>query len=153
MAQSITDTKEMLTRVYTPKQARMLNPLTLAYIGDAVYSDYVRRYLIAQGHDNVDRLTKRSVHYVKASAQAAAIHALLPNLTQDEQAIVRRGRNTKSIPPKHADKMDYRYATGLEALFGYLDLVGAEGRKLELMAEAIDATEKADPALASDSLQ
>lgn len=147
MAQSISDIKEKLTRVYTPREAKMMNPLTLAYIGDAVYSDYIRRYLIAQGLSNVDHLTKRSVHYVRASAQSAAIHALLPNLTDDEQTIVRRGRNTKSIPPKHADKMDYRYATGLEALFGYLDLVGADDRKRELMAKAIEATEAADPAL------
>ena len=132
-----------LNKTYAKSEARMMNPLTLAYIGDVVYSDYIRRYLVAEGMTKVDRLTKRSIDYVRASAQAKAIRLMLPELTEDERAIVRRGRNTKSLPPKHADVMDYRYATGLEALFGYLNLTGSRKRELTLMARAIDLTENA----------
>lgn len=144
MAQSVSETADIaarLTRIYAPEEARRLNPLTLAYIGDAVYSDYIRRYLIARGLQNVNHLTRLAARYVRASAQAAAIRQLLPMLTEPEQDLVRRGRNTKSIPPKHADKMDYRYATGLEALFGYLNLTGDTARERELMGRAIRATE------------
>lgn len=144
MAQGVserTDIAAHLTRVYAPEEARRLSPLTLAYIGDAVYSDYIRRYLIARGLQNVNHLTCLAARYVRASAQAAAIRQLLPILTESEQDLVRRGRNTKSIPPKHADKMDYRYATGLEALFGYLSLTGDTARERELMARTIHATE------------
>jgi ribonuclease-3 family protein len=144
MAQGInatTDIAAALTRVYTPEEARRLNPLTLAYIGDAVYSDYIRRYLIARGLQNVNHLTRLAARYVRASAQAAAVRALLPALTEPEQDLIRRGRNTKSLPPKHADKMDYRYATGLETLFGYLNLIGDTARERALMARAIRATE------------
>lgn len=138
-----TDILADLDKTYSKAEARMMNPLTLAYIGDVVYSDYIRRYLVAEGMTKVDRLTKRSIDYVRASAQAKAIRLMLPELTEDERAIVRRGRNTKSLPPKHADVMDYRYATGLEALFGYLNLTGSRKRELTLMARAIDLTENA----------
>ncbi|MGN0194448.1 MAG: Mini-ribonuclease 3 [Pseudoramibacter sp.] len=132
---------EALSRTYSKAEARMMNPLTLAYIGDVVYSDYIRRYLVAEGLTKVDRLTKASIHFVRASAQARAIRRMLPELTDEERSIVRRGRNTKSMPPKHADVMDYRYATGLEALFGYLDLTGSRSRELALMTRAIELTD------------
>jgi ribonuclease-3 family protein len=135
------DIAAALVRTYSKAEARMMNPLTLAYIGDVVYSDYIRRYLVAEGITKVDRLTKRSVHFVRASAQAKAIRRMMPELTDEEKAIVRRGRNTKSMPPKHAEVMDYRYATGLEALFGYLDLTGSRKRELALMARAIELTD------------
>ncbi len=123
-------------------QCRMTAPLTLAFIGDAVYSYYIRRYLIAKTDMNVDHLTKASVRYVKAEAQAYAIHHMDDLLNETEKAYVRRGRNTKSIPPKHADKMDYRYATGFEALLGYLSLSGQTDRLERLIAEAISLCEK-----------
>ena len=138
-----TDILSDLDKTYSKAEARMMNPLTLAYIGDVVYSDYIRRYLVAEGMTKVDRLTKRSIDYVRASAQAKAIRLMLPELTEEERAIVRRGRNTKSMPPKHADVMDYRYATGLETLFGYLNLTGSHNREITLMARAIDLTENA----------
>jgi ribonuclease-3 family protein len=134
-----TDILSDLDKTYSKAEARMMNPLTLAYIGDVVYSDYIRRYLVAEGMTKVDRLTKRSIDYVRASAQAKAIRLMLPELTEEERAIVRRGRNTKSMPPKHADVMDYRYATGL----GYLNLTGSHNREITLMARAIDLTENA----------
>ncbi len=121
---------------------RMTNPLTLAFLGDAVYSYYVRRYLIAKTDMNVDHLTKASVNFVKAEAQAYAIHHMDNLLTETEKAYVRRGRNTKSIPPKHADKMDYRYATGFETLLGYLSLTNQNNRLEFLVATAISICEE-----------
>ena len=121
---------------------RMTNPLNLAFIGDAVYSYYIRRYLIAKTDMNVDHLTKASVNFVKAEAQAYAIHHMDNMLTDTEKTYVRRGRNTKSIPPNHADKMDYRYATGFEALLGYLSLTGQNDRLEFLIAKAISLCEE-----------
>lgn len=115
-------------QIWPKKKARQLNPLTLAFIGDSVYSDAVRRYFVAEGLQNVNHLTRETSRIVKASAQAKAIHFLLPYLSEEEKRIVIRGRNTKSIPPKHADKTDYRFATGFEALLGYLSLTGQKKR-------------------------
>ncbi|MDD4691629.1 Mini-ribonuclease 3 [Eubacterium aggregans] len=132
-----------LDRTYTEAEARAMNPLTLAYIGDGVFSDYIRKYLVAQGMANVNHLTKASIRYVKADAQARMVHTLMDQLTEGEQSIVRRGRNTRSTPPKNADKMDYRYATGLEALVGYLELTGNQRRLRELMVTGLEYLENA----------
>lgn len=134
---------DFLDRTYTKAEARAMNPLTLAYIGDGVFSDYIRKYLVAQGMANVNHLTKASIRYVKADAQARMVHHLMDDLTEAEQAIVRRGRNTRSTPPKNADKMDYRYATGLEALVGYLELTGNQRRLRELMVTGLEYLENA----------
>ncbi|MEG1432778.1 Mini-ribonuclease 3 [Eubacterium sp.] len=134
---------DFLDRTYTEAEARAMNPLTLAYIGDGVFSDYIRKYLVAQGMANVNHLTKASISYVKADAQARMVHTLMDQLTDEEQSIVRRGRNTRSTPPKNADKMDYRYATGLEALVGYLELTGNQHRLRELMVTGLEHLENA----------
>ncbi|MGL4284514.1 Mini-ribonuclease 3 [Eubacterium aggregans] len=91
---------DFLDRTYTEAEARAMNPLTLAYIGDGVFSDYIRKYLVARGMSNVNHLTKESIKYVKADAQARMINHLMDELTEEEQSIVRRGRNTRSTPPK-----------------------------------------------------
>lgn len=119
-------------------EARAMNPVTLALIGDAVFSDYIRRYLLACGLRNVNHLTKESIRYVRASAQATMVHALWDTLTDTEQTIVRRGRNTRSHVPKNAKVIDYRYATGFEALLGYLDLTGQTERLETLIAMGIE---------------
>ncbi len=115
-------------------------PLPLAYIGDAVYEVYVRTRLIAEHPDMAaHKLHVHSIKYVKAHAQSNSIHAMLPILTDDETAVFRRGRNAKSpTVPKNADLSDYRYATGLEALFGYLYLADEKDRLNELMAFAYE---------------
>ena len=136
-------TTDLLTQKITPAQARAMNPLTLAWVGDSVFSNYIRRYLIAKGNANVNHLTKLSVKYVRAAAQADMLKAWQPLLTEEEADIVRRGRNTKSIPPKNADRMAYRYATGLEALCGYLTLIGDEERLVELIGVGIDSIRNA----------
>jgi ribonuclease III family protein len=112
---------------------RMFNPLVLAYIGDSVYDTFIRTMLVSGGSIQVDKLHKRSIKYVQAKAQAEITEQLHNILTEDEQDIVRRGRNTKSnTVPKNADINDYRYATGFEALVGYLYLTGNTKRLMEI---------------------
>lgn len=104
----------------------MYNPLVLAYIGDSVYELYVRTLLVSHGSIQVSKLHKRAIAFVKAKSQAEFLEEVIQSeLTDDEKDIVRRGRNAKSgTVPKNAELVDYRMATGLEALFGYLYLIG-----------------------------
>lgn len=102
----------------------MLNPLQMAYIGDAVYEVYVRSYLMSKFKKNVNDMHKLSVKFVKASAQSQILGVIEPYLTEEECNIVRRGRNTKTNHvPKNAQVIDYRRATAFEALIGYLHLI------------------------------
>lgn len=112
---------------------RMYNPLVLAYVGDSVYDTFIRTMLVSNGSVQVNKLHKKSIKFVSAKAQAEITEQLYNILTEDEQDIVRRGRNTKSNSvPKNADMNDYRYATGFEALIGYLYLIGNTKRLMEL---------------------
>lgn len=98
--------------------AKQLNSLALAYIGDAVYELYVRNYLIQTGQVKPNELHKHAIMYVSASAQADIIHDWLARkqLTKEEEAVVRRGRNAKSgSTPKNMSVQSYRYATAFEA--------------------------------------
>lgn len=114
-----------------PKQ---LSPLVLAYIGDAVFELMVRHQLVNQNRLPVHRLHQMSVARVCASAQSAAVERLLEILTQEESDIYKRGRNTNGHIPKNADVIEYRRATGLEALFGYLYLKQCHQRIAELFS-------------------
>ncbi len=96
----------------------------LAYLGDAVLEVLVRRMLIETGISNAGRLSQMSLDYVRATAQSAGLEALLPHLTEEEEAVYRRGRNAAGAHPKSASVGEYRRATGLEALLGYLYLKG-----------------------------
>jgi ribonuclease-3 family protein len=118
---------------------KMLNPLVLAYVGDSVYDTFVRTLLVSGGHGQVAKLHKMSVEFVKAKAQADILGKINELLTPEEQDIVRRGRNTKSTTmPKNADVFDYRYATGFEALIGFLYLTGQIERLMEIIRLVID---------------
>ncbi len=113
---------------------KMLNPLVLAYVGDSVYCTFVRTLLVSGGHGQVAKLHKMSIEFVKAKAQADILGRINELLTPEEQDIVRRGRNTKSSTvPKNADILDYRYATGFEALIGFLYLTGQTDRLMEVI--------------------
>lgn len=79
-----------------------------------------------------------AVEKVRAESQARAIRQIMPELTAEEQEVVRRGRNAKSTPPKHADLLDYRMSTGFEALLGYLYLKGEQERLLYLVRRALE---------------
>ncbi|CAJ1004513.1 MULTISPECIES: Mini-ribonuclease 3 [Brevibacillus] len=131
--------KEELSR-----DPNMLNPLVLAFLGDATYAHCVRYHLIAKGLVKPHQLHKAANRYVSARAQAAILHALLPSLSEEEQAVVRRGRNAKSgSSAKNADIIDYRHATAFEALIGYLYLCGREERVAELVQQAFAIVEGA----------
>lgn len=101
----------------------MNNVLSLAYIGDAVYSVYIREFLINSGICKVDKLQKESVNYVSAKAQAKFVDNMIKNelLTDDELDIFYRARNHKGTRhPKNTDIVTYKYSTGFEAIIGYL---------------------------------
>ncbi|MBO5505168.1 MAG: ribonuclease III [Clostridia bacterium] len=102
--------------------------LELAYIGDAIYEIYVRTMIIADTNCPMKKLHKEATNLVKAKAQADYFRAIEGILTEEEMAVFKRGRNTNSRPPKNADLIDYKIATGVEALIGYTYLKGDEDR-------------------------
>ena len=123
--------------------AREYSPLTLAFIGDAVYELFVRSRIVGNTNAPAGKLHKMCVHYVKAQAQAEAAKAMMDTLSEDEMWVFKRGRNAKSpTVPKNADVTDYRLATGFEALIGYLYLEGKDERIAELCALAMDKVEE-----------
>ena len=111
-----------------------LSPLALAFVGDGVYSLLVRERLLSQANRPVNELHSQSVRDVRAEAQAAAMTRLLPLLTEEEEAVFKRGRNAHSV----RTGADYHRATGLEALFGYLYLAGRSDRIRELFARCVE---------------
>jgi len=116
-----------------------LSPLTLAFLGDSVYEMFVRTKILAAGNRPANELHKIAVGYVKAKAQAIAAHKILEILTEEETDIYKRGRNTNiHTVPKNADMADYRHATALEALIGYLYLKGEDARLHEILNIAFD---------------
>lgn len=121
---------------------QMLNPLKLAYLGDAVYEAYIRTYLISKYTMTPNEMSKLAVKYVKASAQAKIAMHLQCELSEPEWTLIKRGRNQKSgSVPKNAVLSDYKYATGFEALIGYLYLVGEKKRIYEIIGRAIEIIE------------
>lgn len=114
------------------------SPLTLAYIGDAVYELIIRTKVINQGSIQVNKMHKKSASLVKAKAQADLIKVLEPQLTEEEHRIYKRGRNAKSgSMAKNATMQDYRMATGFEALAGYLYLSNQHARLFELVKNGL----------------
>ena len=112
------------------------NSLVLAYLGDTVYENYVRRFLINQGIAHVDELQKQAIKFVSAKSQAFYLQKMIDEnfLSEKELAIVKRARNYKTTShPKSCDIVTYKYATGLEALIGYLDLNEEKNRISEIM--------------------
>ncbi len=113
-----------------------INVLVLAYLGDTIYENYIRHYLIDQGIRHVDSLQKESIRYVSAKSQAKFLQALLEQdyFTEEELDVIHRARNYKNHShPKNCDVLTYKYATALEALLGYLDLLGKKERIDEIM--------------------
>lgn len=126
-----------------PDNPSQYSPLTLAFVGDGVYGLYVRTRLTADENVLAGKLHVRAIKYVKAAAQAASFKAIQDQLTQAETAVYKRGRNAKSpTVPKNADLTEYRVATGVEALFGFLYLSGMSERLHQLMEMAFDGVEK-----------
>lgn len=124
---------------------REYSPLTLAYIGDAVYDLIIKSLMINEGNQPVQKLHQQTSSYVQASAQSKMMRRLQEELTEEEHAIYRRGRNSKSVSPaKNQSVTDYRRATGFEALLGYLYLKKDWKRMLELVKTGLDYFENAE---------
>lgn len=104
------------------------SPLVLAYMGDAVYELYVRKMLVKRANMQVDKLHKSAIKIVRAEAQCEAFKKIEDKLTEQEIAVYKRGRNAKSSVPKHSSVIEYRIATGLEALIGYIYMSGDQNR-------------------------
>ena len=120
------------------QDVRSYSPLTLAYIGDAVYELVIRSVIVERANRSANDLHKKAVHYVKAEAQANIVNALQELLTEEELAVYKRGRNAKSnTMAKNATMKDYRSATGFEALVGFLYLREQTDRLLFLIKEVI----------------
>jgi ribonuclease-3 family protein len=129
--------RDMNTKL-TAEDIVMLSPLQLAYVGDAVYELLVRTYLLKKGL-SVKELHKATIKFVKAKSQANIVHNLEEELTEHEKTVVKKGRNAKSnTVPKNADLIDYKYATGFEALIGELYLGGKDERLSELFLQILD---------------
>ena len=118
---------------------RQMSAATLAFLGDAVYELLIRTKVINHGSMQVNKMHKKSASLVKAETQANIIKAIQDDLTEEELAIYKRGRNAKSATTaKHATMMDYRMATGFEALVGYLYLQAQHDRLLELIRDGLE---------------
>jgi len=113
-----------------------INVLVLAYLGDTIYEDYIRKYLINKGIAKVNDLQKEASSYVSAKGQSSFLKELLENdfFTEDELSIIRRARNYKSNShPKNCDILTYKHATALEAVIGHLELSNNKKRIDEIM--------------------
>ncbi|MGM9533121.1 Mini-ribonuclease 3 [Intestinibacter sp.] len=121
-----------------------MSPLVLAYLGDTVYESYIREHLIRQNiNRKVNDLHKSAIQYSKAKAQATIIHELQDELTEEEMRIFKRGRNQKPhTSPKNADIIDYKCATGFEALIGYLYLSEDRERLEYIVQKSIEIIER-----------
>lgn len=122
-----------------------MKSLALAYMGDAIYEVHIRDYLIRNHYAKVNDLHKAAIKYVSAKAQAKVLRHWLETefLDEEEEGVVRRGRNAKSgTIPKNTDIMTYRYSTAFEALLGFYYYLDQHERLNELMDEAIAHIEK-----------
>ena len=121
-----------------PKDIRTYSPLTLAYIGDAIFDVVIRSILVNKGNTAVSKLHQRASSVVKAPTQAKMAAALMDDFTEEEADWYRRGRNSKPhTKAKNATTMDYLEATGFEAVMGYLYLTGDMDRICELVNRGI----------------
>ena len=120
---------------------RTYSPLTLAYIGDGIFDLVIRSLIVGKGNTKASQIHYQTSHIVKAETQAKIIEALEGDLTEEEADIYRRGRNAKSpTTAKNASKIDYRKATGFEALMGYLYLKDEFQRVVELTKLGLERT-------------
>ncbi|MCR4842969.1 MAG: ribonuclease III [Eubacterium sp.] len=118
---------------------RLYSPLSLAYIGDAVYDLIIRTLVVGQGNTSPSKLHKKTSSVVKAPSQAKTLFAIEDLLTEEEEKIVKRGRNAKSYTgAKNASVTEYRLATGFEALIGYLYLTDRFDRIVELVRAGLE---------------
>jgi ribonuclease III family protein len=123
----------------------LLNSLALAYMGDAIYEARIRHHLLLKGQVRPNQLHREATKYVSAKAQSYIVHEIMSSgdLTEEEEAVLRRGRNAKSGSiPKNTDVQTYRYSTAFEALLGYLFLMENNERLTELIQISIQLIEE-----------
>lgn len=122
---------------------RQMNTTALAFMGDAVYEEYIRRHVIESGQRAADRLHAMAVAYVCAGGQARALKELMKGfLSAEETALAKRARNHRTTSkPKNADPVTYKLATALEALIGFLYLDGQTERMEEIIKKVIEILE------------
>lgn len=119
-----------------------MNTTVLAFLGDAVYEACIRKHVIEKGQVNADLLHKAAVRFVRADAQAGALKAMMDELSEEEQNLVKRARNKKiSTKPKNADPVEYKLATAFEALIGFLYLSQRHERMETVISRTIDLIE------------
>ncbi len=129
---------ELIERKRDIDEVRQMSPLTWAYVGDSVYEQYIRTYLINTTRLKPHELHVKAIKYVKAKAQADILQKIEKELTEEEKDIVRRGRNTQSHHiAKNASFQDYMYSTAFEALIGYLYLTKQDKRLSEILNKII----------------
>ncbi len=122
------------------KHPRQIAPVALAYLGDTLFDLYLRTQLVLGDPVSPHEMHVRASTYANAGAQARMAQHILDFLTDEERDLLKRGRNQKSISvPRHADPVDYKWATGFEALLGYLYLSGKESRLYEVMQRAVQS--------------
>jgi ribonuclease-3 family protein len=122
------------------KVPSQMNPLVLAYIGDAIYEMFIRQHVVSLSNHRPNDLHRLATRFVSAKAQAKALELWMPVLTEEEADVVRRGRNAKSgTSPKNTDILVYRHSTAFECLLGYLYYCGRHDRLEELMRLTIPA--------------
>lgn len=145
MEESLMFRKELLQAFGLAEQdIRTYSPLTLAYLGDAVFELAVRTVLVEKKNTQPEKLHKAATKIVKAETQALMAEALKESLTEEELAVYKRGRNAKAVTrAKNATMSEYRRATGLEALMGYLYMKDETKRMTELIRLGIEKAEVA----------
>lgn len=126
--------EELIDRAKSPEEVNMLSPLTWAYVGDCVYELYIRTNLVNRTKLKPHKLHIETIKYVKAKAQADILKSIESKLTEREQDIVRRARNSENHHlPKNANPADYMYSTAFEGLIGYLYLTKQDERLKEIL--------------------
>lgn len=129
----------------TKTEINMINTTSLAYLGDAVYEVIVREMILAKYPLDAGKAHQHAVRYVSAGGQAKAARAMIEKgfLTEEEEHLLKRARNHRTMSrPQHADPKDYKFATGFEALLGYLHLAGEKDRIAEITSEAFRIIEE-----------
>lgn len=145
MEKSIISLEDSLDSVFglSSKDWKLYSPLTLAYLGDAVYEMVIRTICVKRTNMQTQKLHRKVTGYVSAKAQAKMMDALVGELTEEEESIYRRGRNSKPYTKaKNASMEEYLKATGFEALVGYLYLQKEYERMNALIAHGIEALQE-----------
>lgn len=128
--------KSFLEIERTKEEVNLMSPLTWAYVGDCVYELYIRTKLVNETNLKPHKLHIESIKYVKAKAQAELLEKIMDKLTEEEQDIVRRARNTQNHHlPKNSNVTEYMYATAFEGLIGYLYLTKQNDRIKEILTK------------------